>query len=86
MIETKVTVVNEHGLHARTAAKFVKKTKQFTCSITIQKGNSRANGKSLTGILGLGIGKGLEIYIIADGEDELAASKELKMLVETLSD
>ncbi|MFP3393320.1 HPr family phosphocarrier protein [Brevibacillus sp. SIMBA_040] len=86
MIETKVTVINELGLHARPAAQFVEKAKAYRSSITIKKDTSTANGKSILGIMGLGIGKGTTITIQVSGEDEQKASQELKELVETFQD
>lgn len=83
MIETMVRVENKTGLHARPAALFVEKTKQFKSDITIEKGCKKANGKSILGILSLGIAKGSDIRISADGEDEIDALANLKTLVES---
>ena len=35
MIETKITIGNKYGLHARAAAKFVNAAKAFSSSISI---------------------------------------------------
>ncbi|WP_421617762.1 HPr family phosphocarrier protein [Brevibacillus sp. TJ4] len=86
MIETKVVVVNELGLHARPAAQFVEKAKTYRSSITVQTDTSKANGKSIIGIMGLGVAKGETITILASGEDEEKASQELKELIKALKD
>lgn len=86
MIETKVKVVNALGLHARPAAQFVEKAKTYRSSITIQKDATKVNGKSIIGIMGLGIEQGTTITILAAGEDERTASMELKELIESLED
>ncbi|RNB90392.1 HPr family phosphocarrier protein [Brevibacillus fluminis] len=86
MAEANVVVTNKSGLHARPAAQFVETARKFTSSITIVKGMAKANGKSITCIMGLGIGSGTEIAIVAQGEDEHKAVQELKELVGTLKD
>ncbi|MET3290621.1 UNVERIFIED_CONTAM: phosphocarrier protein HPr [Brevibacillus sp. OAP136] len=86
MAEANVVVTNKSGLHARPAAQFVETARKFTSSITIVKGTVKANGKSITGIMGLGIGSGTEIAIVAQGDDEQKAVQELKELVGTLKD
>ena len=77
MTEQKVTIKNRAGIHARPAAILVEAVKDFKSTIYIEKGNSRINGKSILGIITLGAGYGMELKIIAEGEDE-------KEVIETL--
>ena len=70
------------GLHARPATFFIQKSNEFKSSIWVEKGDRRINAKSLLGILSLGIIKGTEIRIIADGVDEEAAVSSLINLIE----
>ena len=65
MLTKTVTVENSVGLHARPATFFIQK----------------ANAKSLLGVLSLGITKGKEITIIADGADEKEAVDGLVDLI-----
>lgn len=82
MFSKEVTVTNSVGLHARPATFFIQKANEFKSSIWVEKGDRRINAKSLLGILSLGIIKGTEIKIIADGVDEEAAVASLINLIE----
>lgn len=82
MYSKEVTVTNSVGLHARPATFFIQKSNEFKSSIWVEKGDRRINAKSLLGILSLGIIKGTEIKVIADGVDEEAAVSSLINLIE----
>ena len=82
MYSKEVVVRNQVGLHARPATFFIQKSNEFKSSIWVEKGDRRINAKSLLGVLSLGIIKGTEIRIIADGIDEEAAVSSLVNLVE----
>lgn len=82
MFSKEVTVTNSVGLHARPATFFIQKANEFKSSIWVEKGDRRINAKSLLGILSLGIIKGTNIKIIADGVDEEAAVASLISLIE----
>ena len=82
MYSKEVAVLNSVGLHARPATFFIQKSNEFKSSIWVEKGDRRINAKSLLGILSLGIIKGTEIKIIADGVDEEAAVSSLVNLIE----
>lgn len=86
MYSKTVTVTNNVGLHARPATFFIQKANEFKCSIWVEIGTRRINAKSLLGILSLGIIKGTEINVIADGADEEAAVTALIQLVQHLGD
>ncbi|MBQ6052880.1 MAG: HPr family phosphocarrier protein [Clostridia bacterium] len=83
MINQKITVTNSVGLHARPATFFIQKANEFKCSIWIEREDRRVNAKSLLGVLSLGVTKGNEINIIADGSDEAAAIKALCSMIES---
>jgi len=82
MAEKKVTLEPEEGLHARPAAEFVRKAKQFSAEITVVKGDKEANAKSPMKIMALGAKKGDEIVVRAEGDD---AEEAVKALVELVS-
>ena len=82
MISRSVTVQNSHGLHARPATFFIQKANSYKCSIWVEKEDCRVNAKSLLGVLSLGIVKGTEISLIADGADETEAVEGLAALIE----
>ena len=82
MYSKEVTVTNCVGLHARPATFFIQKSNEFKSSIWVEKSDRRINAKSLLGILSLGIIKGTQIKVIADGVDEEAAVSSLINLIE----
>lgn len=79
----EVVVQNQVGLHARPATFFIQKANEYKSSIWVEKENRRVNAKSLLGVLSLGITKGLNITIIAEGSDEEKAVNELVDLIST---
>ena len=81
MQSAKVIVENEVGLHARPATFFIQKANEYKSSIWVEKNERRVNAKSLLGVLSLGISKGMEIEIIAEGPDEELAVKSLQELI-----
>ena len=81
MISREVVVQNQVGLHARPATFFIQKANEFKSSIWVEKGERKVNAKSLLGILSLGISKGTEITIIADGSDEEIALDAMVNLI-----
>lgn len=78
----KVTLLNESGLHARPASLFVKTGSKFKADLTIQKEEKIVNAKSILGILSLGIAKGEEVILAAQGPDEEEAISELVKLIQ----
>lgn len=83
MVSKTIVVTNQVGLHARPATFFIQKSNEFKSSIWIEKEERRVNAKSLLGVLSLGITKGTEIEIIADGVDEEEAVAALETLIES---
>ena len=79
---TKTAVVNNQvGLHARPATFFIQKANEFKSSIWVEVEERRVNAKSLLGVLSLGIVKGTEITLIANGPDEEEAVEALTALL-----
>ena len=81
MISRGLTINNNVGLHARPATFFVQKANSFKSSIWVEKEDCRVNAKSLLGVLSLGITKGTNITLIADGVDERSAIDGLSELI-----
>ncbi len=77
----EAVINNQVGLHARPATFFIQKANEFKSSIWIEKDERRVNAKSLLGVLSLGIVKGTQINIIADGIDETEAVDTLVELI-----
>jgi catabolite repression HPr-like protein len=81
MVEKKVVVQWETGLHARPAALFVQEANKFASDVFVVKGTKKVNAKSIMGIMSLAVSRGTEITIIADGSDEEEAVKVLAEMV-----
>ncbi|HHV27590.1 MAG TPA: HPr family phosphocarrier protein [Tissierellia bacterium] len=82
MKSKKVVVRNEVGLHARPASLFVQTANKYLSRIYIELDGKRVNGKSIMGVMSLGVFQGEEITIIAQGEDEVEAIEDLVDLIE----
>jgi phosphotransferase system HPr (HPr) family protein len=82
LITKKVILNNESGLHARPAALFVQTANKFTSDIYVELKGAKVDGKSIMGVMSLGAFHGEEITLIAKGEDEKEALRELIKLVE----
>jgi phosphocarrier protein HPr len=83
MISRTVTVVNQLGLHARAAAKFVHLATRFESQIRVIKDTKVMDGKSIMGLLLLAAARGTAITVEAAGVDEQAAVEALVQLVES---
>jgi phosphocarrier protein len=81
MVSQNVTVVNQLGMHARAAAKFVHLATRFQAHIRVARDRREMDGKSIMGILLLAAGRGSTITISADGSDEREAIDALAALV-----
>jgi phosphocarrier protein len=81
--ERAVTVVNELGLHARAAARFVHMASRFESQIRVGRDARMMDGKSILGILLLAASRGTTITISAQGADEHDAVDALVRLVES---
>lgn len=79
----KITISNQVGLHARPATFFIQKANEFKSSIWVEKDDRKVNAKSLLGVLSLGIVRGTEIGIGAEGVDEEEAVNALETLIAT---
>ena len=80
MIEQPAPVVNQLGLHARAAARFVHVAGQFQSKISVARGTRKVDGKSILGLLLLAAARGTTLTISADGPDEQAAVDALVAL------
>ena len=83
MYKRTATIVNESGLHARPASDFVQTASRFAADITIRRVGKEeaANAKSIIFLLSLGIGRGTEVEIAANGPDEQEAVDTLAVLI-----
>ena len=80
LIEKKLTIQNEQGLHARPAAIFVQIANKYESDIIVRKGAQEVNGKSIMGLLTLAAERGAKLIIKANGPDAKEALEELGIL------
>ena len=83
MTSRSVVVVNQLGMHARAAARFVHLAARFEARIRVARQGREMDGKSILGLLLLAAARGSTITITADGVDEQGAVAALVQLVET---
>jgi phosphocarrier protein len=83
MTSQAVTVVNQLGMHARAAAKFVHLATRYEARVRVARDRREMDGKSIMGILLLAAARGSTITISADGADERDAVDALVALVQS---
>jgi phosphocarrier protein HPr len=76
-----VRVVNQLGMHARAAAKFVHMATRYQARIRVARDAREMDGKSIMGILLLAAARGSTVTISAEGVDETDAVNALVALV-----
>ena len=81
MTSRRVTVVNQLGMHARAAAKFVHLATRFQATVLVTRDARQMDGKSIMGILLLAAARGTTLTISADGSDEEDAVEALTSLI-----
>jgi phosphotransferase system HPr (HPr) family protein len=83
MTSQQVTLVNQLGMHARAAAKFVHLATRFAARVRVGREHREMDGKSIMGILLLAAARGSTITITAEGSDERDAVDALVALVQS---
>ena len=86
MYKRTVTVINASGLHARPGSDFVHEAANYRSKITIRRldeDEGPVNAKSIAFVLSLGVGKGIEVELSAEGEDEKEAVDSLCSFIES---
>jgi phosphocarrier protein HPr len=81
MVTRNMLVVNQLGMHARAAARFVHLATRFQAQVRVARQGREMDGKSIMGILLLAAARGSSITITADGADEEEALNALAELV-----
>ena len=82
MITKELTILNRLGLHARAAGALVKLASKFASEITIEKGGTEVNAKSIMGLLMLAAAMGSTVTLTVAGEDEDEAAAAVEELVQ----
>ncbi|MEG1343709.1 MAG: HPr family phosphocarrier protein [Pseudomonas sp.] len=83
----EITIINKLGLHARAAAKFVGVAGRFPCAVRIGRAPDRMiDGKSIMAVMMLAAGKGTQVHLHTEGEEEDAALDALVELINNYFD
>ena len=81
MTEKDVTISIPAGLTAKTVTVIVEKANSFSSSIVFESDHRRVNGKSLLGVLSLGLKCGDTFALCACGDDEMDAVEALAAML-----
>lgn len=85
MITRELVIGNKSGMHARPATLWVQTASRFQSSVRLIKGERDVDGKSLLGLLSLGLSGGSTFQFNVNGPDEVAAADELTKLIAELT-
>jgi len=80
-LQTRLTLLNAMGLHARAAAAFVKALKDLEVEVTVSWEGQMANGRSVLDLLTLGAPQGSVLELQIQGVDADEALSTLTRLV-----
>ena len=81
-MEQTFRILNEEGMHARPAGAFVKVANEFKSAVEVKANGMTKNGKSIMGLMSLGLTKDAEVTLVTKGEDEAEAMNKLGKLIE----
>ncbi len=82
VLSREATIVNQRGLHARAAAKFVRTAATFIARVEVTRDDQTVAGTSILGLMLLGAGIGTILTLRAEGDDAAAALAALGDLIE----
>ena len=80
-MEKTVVITNKSGIHARPASVFVQTATKFKSKVKITAKGKTVDAKSILMVMSMGLVKGTEIVISAEGEDATQAVTSLVDLV-----
>ena len=86
MVEGRAVIVNEAGLHARSASQFISYVNQYKCNISFIKEDKIANAKSILNVLLLGLNQGSEVTVRVEGQDEQRVLHEVLEYIKNMKD
>ena len=81
MISTEITIINKLGLHARAAAKLVSTASAYSSKIRIGHNGKLVDGKSIMAVMMLAAGKGTDLTLEIEGEDQNLALDAVTTLI-----
>ena len=78
MTKKAIQIKLETGLEARPVAMLVQVASQFESTVYINADDKKVNAKSIMGMMSLGLARGDDIIVTAEGKDEEAAIEEIE--------
>lgn len=81
MIFKEITFAKER-LDNQDAVKAVQRTMRYDSEITFEFGTKKINGKSIMGIISMGLQRGDKLTVLAVGDDEKAAVEDIAEFME----
>ncbi|HET7577929.1 MAG TPA: phosphocarrier protein HPr [Bacillales bacterium] len=81
MPKKSFVITSETGLHARPATNVVNKAGKYQSELELEYNGKSVNLKSIMGVMSLGISKGSEVAISAEGKDAEAALEGLAEMI-----
>lgn len=84
-LSRRIVITNPDGLHARPAARFAEEARRFEAELSIAHGGRSGSCKSTIALMRLGLCRGTEIELHAEGPDAEAAIGRLAELLEELA-
>ncbi|KXB59133.1 MULTISPECIES: HPr family phosphocarrier protein [Lachnoanaerobaculum] len=85
MVRKSVKVAMDAKTETRPVAMLVQVASQFESRIYVESGTKKVNAKSIMGMMTLKFGDGKEVYISADGDDEVSAVDEMERYLTSLA-
>jgi len=83
MYEVKAKIQNKDGFHIRPAQLFTEKALAYQSKIQLITDGADVDGKSILGLMTLGLRQGSVVTIKAEGPDEREAAEALAALIES---
>lgn len=82
IVEKKLTIKNELGIHARSAAMIVRAVEHCRSDVSLERDSVQVDAKSLLDILTLACSKDSTIVVRAEGDDAQDAVDRIEKLIE----
>jgi phosphocarrier protein FPr len=81
VVSPDIVIPTATGLHARPAAVVAATAKRFKANIRLRRGTTDVNAKSVVAIMGLEVGQGDTVRVVAEGPDAQVAVQSLAALL-----
>ncbi len=82
IVERTLTIRNEFGIHARSAAMIVRAVEHCQSNVFLERDGTRVDARSLLDILTLACPKGSQVVISAEGDDAREVVERIAKLVD----